>query len=96
MLLPLSEHDTNDDHMVLQYQKTEIQLKANHEELIDCWTDLAAIPIRDARRAAQPAELTLKLLPFQQEGLDWMTNQEKSIWNGGLLADEMVSFIPAN
>jgi len=37
----------------------------------------------------QPAGLALDLLPFQKEGLHWMRVQEKGIYKGGILADEM-------
>ena len=44
-------------------------------------------------KAAQPPSLKVKLLPFQQEALFWMRNQEKySEWKGGMLADEMGEF----
>mgnify|MGYP006075928877 FL=1 len=36
-----------------------------------------------------PAQLTRPLLPFQQEGLAWMVDNEQSVVNGGILADEM-------
>jgi hypothetical protein len=32
-----------------------------------------------------------KLLPFQLEGLFWMRKQEKTIWNGGMLAVRKLS-----
>ncbi|KDO26826.1 hypothetical protein SPRG_20587 [Saprolegnia parasitica CBS 223.65] len=35
------------------------------------------------------ATLTASLLPYQQEGLAWMVNQEASAYRGGILADEM-------
>mmetsp|Transcript_8714 Transcript_8714/g.38802 ORF Transcript_8714/g.38802 Transcript_8714/m.38802 type:complete len:888 (-) Transcript_8714:2404-5067(-) len=37
----------------------------------------------------QPKQLTLPLLPFQEESLWWMTNQEDTRYKGGILADEM-------
>eukprot|EP00920_Eleutheroschizon_duboscqi_P003932 GHVT01009157.1.p1 GENE.GHVT01009157.1~~GHVT01009157.1.p1 ORF type:complete len:1249 (+),score=211.70 GHVT01009157.1:1649-5395(+) len=40
-------------------------------------------------KCTPPAELMAPLLPFQQEGLAWMCNQEKSSVKGGILADEM-------
>ena len=44
-------------------------------------------------KAAQLADLKVKLLPFQQESLLWMRKQEKySEWKGGILADEMGGF----
>lgn len=36
-----------------------------------------------------PPGLKLTLLPFQRESLYWMKEQEKGVWKGGMLADEM-------
>jgi DNA repair protein RAD16 len=38
------------------------------------------------------------LLPFQLEGLFWMRKQEKTIWNGGMLAvcKPLLSLMPPN
>ena len=33
--------------------------------------------------------MTIKLLPFQLEGLNWLIKQEDGEFNGGILADEM-------
>jgi len=41
------------------------------------------------RKAETPRLMTTKLLPFQQEGLYWLLEQEKSDIGGGLLCDEM-------
>lgn len=64
-------------------------LHANHPELIGCWETIASLPKRVPTQAPQPAGLTQELLPFQLEGVNWLINQEKSQWAGGLLADEM-------
>ncbi|CDJ29852.1 SNF2/RAD54 helicase family protein, putative [Eimeria mitis] len=40
-------------------------------------------------RVASPKGLLLPLLPFQEEGLWWLTQQEASHVKGGILADEM-------
>lgn len=37
----------------------------------------------------QPEGMTIELLPFQKEGLHWLIEQEKTKYNGGILADEM-------
>jgi DNA repair protein RAD16 len=47
------------------------------------------VAVINPTRAIQPDGLSLKLLPFQLEGLDWMRKQEASEWKGGILADEM-------
>jgi DNA repair protein RAD16 len=62
-------------------------LLRNHPELNDVWGDLEKdIPIPQPEQAPQPANLKLRLLPFQQESLFWMRKQEKGIWSGGMLA----------
>ena len=40
-----------------------------------------------------PPELVLPLLSYQKEGLGWMVNQEINGVHGGILADEMVSWL---
>lgn len=40
-------------------------------------------------RYPPPPDLLMPLLPFQEEGLAWMCNQEISSVRGGILADEM-------
>lgn len=60
-----------------------------HPELTSVWEDLAELPIITPVKQEQPPGLSLKLLPFQQEGLYWMLQQEKGPWKGGMLADEM-------
>ncbi|CAA7259589.1 unnamed protein product [Cyclocybe aegerita] len=71
-------------------EKTTVALHRNHPELRDVWGDLEKdIPIAEPKKAEQPKNLKVTLLPFQQESLYWMRNQEKGIWHGGMLADEM-------
>lgn len=71
-------------------ERTSLALKRNHPELNDVWGDLEAkIKIIEPTKAKQPANLKLTLLPFQCESLYWMRKQEKGIWHGGMLADEM-------
>jgi DNA repair protein RAD16 len=42
-------------------------------------------------KAAQPENLNVTLLPFQQESLFWMRKQEQGVWKGGLLAVSVFS-----
>jgi DNA repair protein RAD16 len=58
------------------------------------WGDLERKPAIEAKeKATQPPSLKVKLLPFQEESLFWMRNQEQySEWKGGMLADEMGEF----
>ena len=39
--------------------------------------------------ATQPPGISRRLKPFQLEGLNWMIQQEKTQYKGGLLGDEM-------
>ncbi|PWN92904.1 hypothetical protein FA10DRAFT_236159 [Acaromyces ingoldii] len=72
-----------------QYEKNYEALVQHHPELKKIWTDLAATPSQKPEMANQPDGLNIKLLPFQREGLNWLIKQEKSLWKGGVLADEM-------
>ncbi|KAI8058476.1 SNF2 family N-terminal domain-containing protein [Syncephalis plumigaleata] len=73
-----------------------LRLKRQHERLVKVhptldtvWEDMDKLPLIEAVCETQPAELKLKLLPFQKEGLGWMLRQEISKFHGGILADEM-------
>ncbi|KAG8913553.1 DNA repair protein rad16, partial [Tulasnella sp. 418] len=71
-------------------EKTTLALHHHHPELKDVWGNLERTvkPIQP-ERAEQPDGLKVTLLGFQQESLFWMRKQEKGIWRGGCLADEM-------
>lgn len=72
------------------WQKNQEALEKHHAELRDVWGDLKAnVSVLEPEKAVQPEGLSLRLLPFQLEGLDWMVKQEKGPWKGGMLADEM-------
>ncbi|PWN50217.1 hypothetical protein IE53DRAFT_316204 [Violaceomyces palustris] len=73
-----------------QYQKNKLTLERHHPELTNVWEDLQkSVSVIRPTQAEQPKGLNIKLLPFQLEGLDWLTRQEKGPWKGGMLADEM-------
>lgn len=62
-------------------------LEKHHPELKDVWGDVERdIPVNVPVKAAQPPNLKVTLLPFQQESLHWFKNQEKTVWRGGMLA----------
>ena len=62
-------------------------MQRHHPELRDAWGDLeAAVGIVEPQKAEQPSGLGITLLPFQQESLYWMRNQEFGQYAGGLLA----------
>ncbi|CAO1620324.1 unnamed protein product [Sympodiomycopsis kandeliae] len=72
------------------YQKTVRDIEYNHPELKGVWERLKRQPTFDkSKKAPQPEGLTISLLPFQLEGLNWLKQQEQGEWKGGILADEM-------
>ena len=71
------------------WQKNELALELHHPELATVWSDLKLMDVVKPVQEEQPPGLSLKLLPFQREGLYWMKQQEKGPWKGGMLADEM-------
>lgn len=72
-----------------RYDIVREKMLPNHPELSDIWSELAETPVRKVEQATQPPGMTINLLPFQLEGINWLTKQEKSEWGGGILADEM-------
>ncbi|KAJ9479716.1 DNA repair protein RAD16 [Pseudozyma hubeiensis] len=73
-----------------QYDKNLIALVKHHPQLKNVWENLQkTVAIIKPEEAEQPSGLNIKLLPFQREGLFWMTRQEQGTWKGGMLADEM-------
>ncbi|KAK5461261.1 DNA repair protein rad16 [Exophiala xenobiotica] len=65
------------------------RLEKSHPEIKTMWDELQTIEPIKPFPAQQPESINRKLKRFQLEGLDWMVKQEKSIWKGGLLGDEM-------
>ncbi|OMH83638.1 DNA repair protein RAD16 [Zancudomyces culisetae] len=65
------------------------QLHESHEVLRDIWDVVEKKGRIEGEMIAQPKDIVMQLLPFQLEGLDWMTKQEQSPVKGGVLADEM-------
>lgn len=62
-------------------------MQKHHPELTDVWGDLEEqVPVITPEKAEQPVGLKVTLLPFQQESLWWMRNQENTTWHGGMLA----------
>ncbi|WFC98418.1 DNA repair protein rad16 [Malassezia yamatoensis] len=75
---------------ISMFHRRTQQLAAVHPELSDVWDRLRREPSTGpVKKAAQPAGISMPLLPFQREGLYWLQSQEASQWRGGLLADEM-------
>ncbi|CEJ57547.1 Putative Adenosinetriphosphatase [Penicillium brasilianum] len=65
------------------------KLEKKHPEIVTMWDKLKATPTITPKAAQQPESITRKLKPFQLEGLNWMMEQEKTQYRGGLLGDEM-------
>ena len=75
---------------VSQWQKTNMELIRYHPELACIWDELDMSPTIIPVAVPQPEGLSLQLLPFQLEGLDWLLKQEQQArFGGGILADEM-------
>jgi DNA repair protein RAD16 len=53
------------------------------------WDDLKNTPPITPVLAEQPPGISRTLKSYQLEGLNWMLQQEKSQYKGGLLGDEM-------
>ncbi|KAI9789769.1 MAG: DNA repair protein rad16 [Peltula sp. TS41687] len=70
-------------------ERTRARLEYYHPEIITMWQTLEATPVIPTAEAEQPRYITRPLKPFQREGLNWMMQQEKTKWGGGLLGDEM-------
>lgn len=65
-----------------------------HPELRTVWSDLEKdVPVVQIQKALQPANLKLRLLPFQLESLFWMKKQEQGFWQGGILAVGIEHFL---
>ncbi|EEH20440.2 hypothetical protein PABG_02699 [Paracoccidioides brasiliensis Pb03] len=65
------------------------KLQNQHPIIKTMWDELKKTPIITPTPAPQPPGITRKLKSFQLEGLNWMMQQEKLQWKGGLLGDEM-------
>lgn len=74
---------------VTPYERNTARLFENHPSLKKVFPELADAPPYKAERATQPGGMTIKLLPFQLEGLYWLRKQEDGKYGGGVLADEM-------
>ncbi|RCK60716.1 DNA repair protein RAD16 [Candida viswanathii] len=71
------------------YERTTTRLYEQHPYLKDVFKDLKETDTITPERAEHPPGMTIKLLPFQLEGLNWLVKQEDGRFQGGVLADEM-------
>ncbi|RLV93142.1 DNA repair protein RAD16 [Spathaspora sp. JA1] len=60
-----------------------------HPYLKDVFPYLETCEKVETARAEHPKGMTIRLLPFQLEGLNWLIKQEDGEFQGGILADEM-------
>ena len=74
---------------ITPYERNTKRLFECHPELVNVFSDLKNSAEYKPVRAPQPPGMTIKLLPFQLEGLHWLLSQEDSKYSGGVLADEM-------
>ncbi|CAK7909147.1 DNA repair protein Rad16p [[Candida] anglica] len=65
------------------------KLYEQHPKLKEVFPYLESVEKIAVERAEQPPGMTIKLLPFQLEGLNWLRKQEDGEFGGGILADEM-------
>ena len=72
------------------WERTNMALCEFHPALACIWDELETAPLITPVKVPQPEGLSLQLLPFQLEGLDWLLKQEQQArFSGGILADEM-------
>lgn len=71
------------------FTRTTNKLYEQHPHLKDVFPYLQSLDMIVPERAPQPEGMTIKLLPFQLEGLNWLLKQEAGEFGGGILADEM-------
>lgn len=84
-----SQHTEGSLTISFQKQADRKKLESKHPIITTMWDDLKARPIITPKEAKQPGSITRQLKPFQLEGLNWMMEQEKTDYKGGLLGDEM-------
>ncbi|KAI9204403.1 SNF2 family N-terminal domain-containing protein [Polychytrium aggregatum] len=69
-------------------KEPKVDYREYHPELDAVWSELKEAPVFKCT-VEQPSDVSVKLLPFQLEGLAWLQEQEESRFHGGILADEM-------
>ncbi|KAF3904061.1 hypothetical protein ABW20_dc0106560 [Dactylellina cionopaga] len=89
---PVAARRTNRSRRVPKMTRAERErgeLYKQHPYLESIWEDLENCEPIPVEKAPQPDGLSLTMLPFQLEGLNWLKKQERTRFNGGILADEM-------
>ncbi|QNQ01433.1 YALIA101S02e22848g1_1 [Yarrowia lipolytica] len=85
----LDEDGNKKPRYLKYYDRTTKALFEQHPELENTFIDLDNKPRIQVEKAEQPKSMAVTLLPFQQEGLNWLLKQEEGEYKGGILADEM-------
>lgn len=85
----LDEDGNKKPRYLKYYDRTTKALFEQHPELEHTFVDLDNKPRIQVEKAEQPKTMAVTLLPFQQEGLNWLLKQEEGEYQGGILADEM-------
>lgn len=80
---------TDEQKKVSRYERSTQRMFQHHPQLAHVFTELQEKPRPKPVKAPQPDGMSVKLLPFQLEGLHWLIQQENSKYNGGVLSDEM-------
>ena len=76
-------------HMSMRAMRERKKLEKAHPNIVTMWDELEKSPKIETKQAEQPESISRKLKSFQLEGLNWMIQQEKTKYRGGLLGDEM-------
>ncbi|KAJ3384252.1 DNA repair protein rad16 [Entophlyctis sp. JEL0112] len=82
---PRAPRQTPEERALIAQEK----LWSHHPELRTVWDELASLPRFIPENCVQPPDVTVKLLPFQLEGVQFLRKQEQGRFSGGILADEM-------
>lgn len=80
---------SDEQKKVTRFERNTQRMFQHHPELADVFNRLRETPRAKPVRAPQPDGMKVRLLPFQQEGLHWLVQQENGKYNGGVLSDEM-------
>ncbi|KAJ3112097.1 DNA repair protein rad16 [Physocladia obscura] len=87
---PVARQTLEERKLKAQTMAIQEKLWSHHPELKTVWEELAEMPRTEIPESCpQPPNVTIKLLPFQLEGVHWLRKQEESRFAGGVLADEM-------
>lgn len=84
----LSNFDSGPNFLLQAFRERQ-KLERQHPTVVTMWDELKKAPPITPVAAEQPPGISRTLKSFQLEGLNWMMQQEKTDYKGGLLGDEM-------